>query len=48
VFRAGESSSTRPGPTAPEKIRGLYKLAGGGAGFMLIDTDQPRQLMEIL
>jgi hypothetical protein len=26
----------------------LCKLAGGGAGFMLIDTDRPRQLMEIL
>ena len=28
----------------PEKIRGWYTLAGGGAGFLLIETDDPREL----
>jgi uncharacterized protein DUF3303 len=32
----------------PEKIRGWYNLAGGGAGFMLIETENPRELTEIL
>jgi hypothetical protein len=36
------------GTNHPEKIRGWYNLAGGGAGFVLIDTDQPDELTEIL
>ena len=36
------------GTNHPEKIRGWYNLAGGGAGFMLIEADDPRELTEIL
>ncbi len=36
------------GTTHPEKIRGWYNLAGGGAGFLLIETDDPRELTEML
>jgi hypothetical protein len=36
------------GVTPAEKIRGWYNLAGGGAGFLLIETDDPRELTEIL
>jgi len=36
------------GTNHPEKIRGWYNLAGGGAGFLLIETDDPRELNEIL
>ena len=32
----------------PEKIRGWYNLAGGGAGFLLIETNDPRELNDIL
>ena len=28
--------------------RGWYALAGGGAGFLLVETDDPRQLTEML
>ena len=36
------------GANQPEKIRGWYNLAGGGAGFMLVETDEPRELTELL
>jgi hypothetical protein len=36
------------GTNHPEKIRGWYNLAGGGAGFMLIETDDPHDLTAIL
>ncbi len=36
------------GTTQPEKIRGWYNLAGGGAGFMLIETDEAHDLTTIL
>jgi hypothetical protein len=36
------------GTNHPEKIRGWYNLAGGGAGFMLIETENPYELTEIL
>lgn len=36
------------GTNHPEKIRGWYNLAGGGAGFMLVEADDPRELNEIL
>jgi hypothetical protein len=36
------------GTNRPEKIRGWYNLAGGGAGFMLIDTNEPHELTEVL
>jgi hypothetical protein len=36
------------GKNHPDKIRGWYNLAGGGAGFMLIETDDPRKLTDLL
>lgn len=30
-----------------EKWQGWYALAGGGAGFMLVETDDPRELTEM-
>jgi hypothetical protein len=36
------------GKNHPEKFRGWYNLAGGGAGFLLIEADDPRELTEIL
>ena len=36
------------GTNHPEKIRGWYNLAGGGAGFLMIETQDPRELNEIL
>jgi hypothetical protein len=36
------------GTNHPERIRGWYNLAGGGAGFMLIEADDPRELTDIL
>jgi hypothetical protein len=36
------------GTNHPDKIRGWYNLAGGGAGFLLIDTDNPHDLNVIL
>ena len=32
----------------PERIRGWYALAGGGAGFLLVDFDDPRELTRFL
>lgn len=36
------------GTNHPEKIRGWYNLAGGGAGFLLVETNDPHELTEIL
>ena len=36
------------GTNHPENIRGWYNLAGGGAGFLLIETADPRELNAIL
>jgi hypothetical protein len=36
------------GTNHPEKIRGWYNLAGGGAGFLMIETQDSRELNEIL
>ena len=36
------------GTNHPEKIRGWFNLAGGGAGFLLIETEDPRELTAIL
>ena len=36
------------GANHPERIRGWYTLAGGGAGFLLIDADTPQQVSEIV
>jgi hypothetical protein len=32
----------------PERIKGWYNLAGGGAGFLLVDYDNPRELSAFL
>lgn len=31
-----------------EKIRGWFDLAGGGAGFLLVETDDPEDLTRLL
>lgn len=36
------------GTNHPERIRGWYNLAGGGAGFLLIEASDPRDLNPIL
>ena len=36
------------GTNQPEKLRAWYNLAGGGAGFMLIEADEPREVTRIL
>ncbi|MDP9372915.1 MAG: DUF3303 domain-containing protein [Chloroflexota bacterium] len=36
------------GLNQPERIKGWYNLAGGGAGFLLVDYDDPRELTAFL
>jgi hypothetical protein len=36
------------GANAPELIRGWYDLAGGGAGFLIVETDDVRELTAML
>ena len=36
------------GTNHPEKIQGWYNLAGGGAGFLLVETNDPRELTAYL
>ena len=36
------------GTNHPDSIRGWFNLAGGGAGFMLVETDDIKQLTEML
>lgn len=36
------------GTNHPEKIRGWYNLVGGGAGFMLVEAEEPRELTPML
>ena len=36
------------GENHPERIRGWYNLAGGGSGFLLVETDDPRDLTAFL
>jgi hypothetical protein len=36
------------GTNHPERIKGWYTLAGGGAGFMIVEANQPHELSEIL
>jgi hypothetical protein len=36
------------GENHPERIRGWYTLAGGGAGFLLVEVDDPRELTRFL
>jgi (2Fe-2S) ferredoxin len=32
------------GTNRPERIRGWYNLAGGGSGFLLLETDSPQEV----
>ncbi len=36
------------GRNHPDRIRGWYNLVGGGAGFLLVETDDPAALTEFL
>lgn len=36
------------GANFPERLRGWYSLAGGGAGFLIVDFDDPRELTRFL
>jgi len=36
------------GSNHPERIKGWYNLAGGGAGFLIIDTNNPQELTAFL
>ena len=36
------------GANIPDKIRGWYNLVGGGAGFLLVESDDPRELTAFL
>ena len=36
------------GANHPDRIRGWYNLVGGGAGFLLVEYDDPRELTAFL
>jgi hypothetical protein len=36
------------GMNHPERIKGWYNLAGGGAGFLLVESNDPRELTAFL
>jgi len=36
------------GANHPERIKGWYNLSGGGAGFLLVETDHPQELTAFL
>src|ERR671932_2800806 len=36
------------GMNHPERIKGWYNPAGGGAGFLLVDYDDPREVTAFL
>jgi hypothetical protein len=36
------------GQNHPERIRGWYNLAGGGAGFLLVESNDPQELTAFL
>ena len=36
------------GVISKEKIKGWYNLVGGGAGFVLVETEDPRELTAML
>ena len=36
------------GKNNPDRIRGWYNLVGGGAGFLLVDYDDPEELTAFL
>lgn len=35
------------GTNIPHKIRGWYDMVGGGAGFMLVETDNPQEINDL-
>jgi hypothetical protein len=36
------------GTNHPERIKGWYNLAGGGAGFLLVEAEHPQELTAFL
>ncbi len=36
------------GANHPDRIKGWYNLVGGGAGFLVVDYDDPRELTAFL
>jgi hypothetical protein len=36
------------GANYPDRIKGWYNLAGGGAGFLIVDYDDPKELTAFL
>ena len=36
------------GKNNPDRIKGWYNLVGGGAGFLIVDYDDPRQVTAFL
>lgn len=36
------------GANNPERIKGWYNLVGGGAGFLIVDYDDPREVTAFL
>lgn len=36
------------GANHPERIKGWYNLVGGGAGFLLVESDDPREVTAFL
>ena len=36
------------GANNPDRIKGWYNLVGGGAGFLLVDYDDPKELTAFL
>ncbi len=36
------------GANHPERIKAWYNLAGGGAGFLIVETDNPQELTAFL
>ncbi len=38
----------RPGLNSPERVKGWYNLAGGGAGFLVVETEITQELTAFL
>ncbi len=47
IRRIGEQASTTDA-TQDSRIRDWYALAGGGAGYLVIEVDDPRELTQLL
>jgi Domain of unknown function (DUF3303) len=46
--RARMKTQHKEGTNHPERFKGYYGLAGGGAGFILVEVDDHRDLTEML